>query len=179
MYGKWASFLSPQFKYLRFLFWKSDTETSLGTQLFIINVVLLRLWPARSSTECPVLNWTSYSGFTYPCSPSFLVEPEVKSIHSIGNCKALHPLIGVISSLDSYLNDNRSVSKVNLEPLTPVVVTCYPWAVSWAAAHGIQSALVGGIMSIVDRGCSERHIRQATVFWAQWNITTLWKIKKV
>ena len=116
--------------------------------------------------------------FTYPCSPSFLVEPEVKSIHSIGNCKALHPLIGVISSLDSYLNDNRSVSKVNLEPLTPVVVTCYPWTVSWAAAHGIQSALVGGIMSIVDRGCSERHIRQATVFWAQWNITTLWKIKK-
>ena len=33
-------------------------------------------------------------------------------------------------------------------------------------------------MSIVDRGSSERHIRQATVFGAQWNITTLWKVKK-
>lgn len=111
---------------------------------------------------------------TYPCSSSFLVEPEVESIHSMGNCVALHPLISIISTLNSDLNHDCSASKVNLEPLSSVVVTCNPWAKSWTSAHGIQSALIGCIMSIVDWWCCEGDIGQATVFRAKWDVTTLW-----
>ena len=74
---------------------------------------------------------------TYPCSSSFLVETEVESIHSVCNCVTLHPLISIISSLNSTLNNDCFVSEVDLKPLPSVVVPCNPWTKSWATAHGI------------------------------------------
>ena len=91
----------------------------------------------------------------YPCSSSFLVHPEVESIHAVANSVTLDPLVSIVSSLSRAFDDDCAVAEVNLEPLTPVVITCDPWAEFWTTAHGIYPALIGCVMRIVDRRRSE------------------------
>ena len=74
---------------------------------------------------------------SYPGPSSFLVHPEVESIHAVTDRVALHPLVRVISSLRRAFDNNYAVTKVNLEPLTPVVITRDPRAELSATAHGI------------------------------------------
>lgn len=65
---------------------------------------------------------------TYPCPSAFFVHPEVEPIHAVANRVTLHPLVSVISSLSRTFDDDCAVTKVNLEPLTSVVIASDPRA---------------------------------------------------
>ena len=91
----------------------------------------------------PPPGWDGYCNYhlqrliTYPSSSSFLIGPEVESVHPVTNSVALHPLVSVVSSLSRAFDDGCAVTKVNLEPLTSVVITRNPRAEPCTAAHGI------------------------------------------
>lgn len=110
--------------------------------------------------------------YTHSCAALFFVVSEVDAVHAVPQYEAPDPLIGVVSSLGTDFDQVSGGPEVYLEPLAAVITARYPRAVPLPATHGVESALVGGVVTGPHGGSCETHVWQAVVLRSQRDVAT-------
>ena len=81
------------------------------------------------------------------------VKPKLIAKQAVANLIFLHPLVGIVSTLRCTSNNLWDRTKIYLQPLEHVFISCWPSA-SASAVENIQSGSVGTMSPIPHgRGC--------------------------
>ena len=97
---------------------------------------------------------------------------KVRSVLTEGQVVLSHPLAGVLSSLSSDLRHSCRPSKVHLQPLVAVVVTCRPGSSPCSGSSPVQPGVCGSVVS-VPTGSSRQLIgTQTSVLQPKWFVTS-------
>ena len=110
---------------------------------------------------------TSY----YLSAVSFFIFWKVHSIQTVRYIILCHPLIRVMSSLGRNSDYFGCSSKVDLQPLVPIVVFWGPWPHSVAAATVMKASKTSSVVHVpYGRGC-DHVIFKAARLHSHWSVT--------